>query len=119
MVTVVQQSITQIIVFFTPNLFQHEIQNNTQQPSPLLGLNQQTSSLIPQPINSQAVNDQDKPVMHLIAPTADAFPATSCKSVKYVVPATVLCSAPTRTVLLIKPKTLDPVLTVYPQAQVK
>ena len=46
--------------------------------------------------------------MHLIAPTADAFLATSCTSVKYVAPATVLGSAPTRAVPLIKPKPRTP-----------
>jgi len=80
-VTAVQQPITQTIAFFAPNLLQHEIQNNTQQPSPLLGFNQQASLLIPLPINSLAVNDQDIPVMHLIVPTADASPATSYTSV--------------------------------------
>jgi len=100
-VTAVQQPIIQTIAFFAPNLLKHEIQNNTQQPSPLLGFNQQASLLIPQPINSLAVNDQDIPVMHLIAPTADASPATSYTSVKYAAPATVPGSAP---VQLIKPK---------------
>ena len=84
-------------------------QNPEQHPAtkPITGL-QSTDQLIDTTANQQpSANDQDN-ITDLIAPTADTFLATSCTSVKYVVPATVPVSTLTRAVLLIKPKPWTP-----------